>query len=158
MPTQTFYRQWCVPCQEWTFFRRKSFDQAELCCKECGSEERYYNLKDIPENKIMEQRERWKQQRSEQFASVFGGMMYGSVLLNAGLGGSGGGPIHEVENDAGQKEIDAGQKEIDEARAKARQEAARLKAEKEVKFRHVGRNDPCLCGSGLKYKKCCLNV
>jgi uncharacterized protein YecA (UPF0149 family) len=20
----------------------------------------------------------------------------------------------------------------------------------------VGRNDPCLCGSGLKYKKCCL--
>ena len=21
----------------------------------------------------------------------------------------------------------------------------------------VGRNDPCLCGSGRKYKKCCLN-
>jgi len=21
----------------------------------------------------------------------------------------------------------------------------------------VGRNDPCLCGSGKKYKKCCLN-
>ena len=21
----------------------------------------------------------------------------------------------------------------------------------------VGRNDPCPCGSGLKYKKCCLN-
>ena len=21
----------------------------------------------------------------------------------------------------------------------------------------VGRNDPCLCGSGLKYKKCCGN-
>ncbi|WP_240840858.1 YecA family protein [Acidaminobacter sp. JC074] len=26
---------------------------------------------------------------------------------------------------------------------------------KEVK---VGRNDPCLCGSGKKYKKCCLNL
>lgn len=24
-------------------------------------------------------------------------------------------------------------------------------------FRHVGRNDPCPCGSGKKYKKCCLN-
>ena len=24
------------------------------------------------------------------------------------------------------------------------------------KFRKVGRNDPCPCGSGLKYKKCCL--
>jgi uncharacterized protein YecA (UPF0149 family) len=22
--------------------------------------------------------------------------------------------------------------------------------------RHVGRNDPCPCGSGKKYKKCCL--
>jgi len=24
-------------------------------------------------------------------------------------------------------------------------------------MRHVGRNDPCPCGSGRKYKKCCLN-
>ncbi len=24
-------------------------------------------------------------------------------------------------------------------------------------FRHVGRNDPCPCGSGKKFKKCCLN-
>lgn len=24
------------------------------------------------------------------------------------------------------------------------------------KHRHIGRNDPCPCGSGLKYKKCCL--
>jgi SEC-C motif-containing protein len=25
-------------------------------------------------------------------------------------------------------------------------------------LRHVGRNDPCPCGSGKKFKKCCLNV
>jgi len=24
--------------------------------------------------------------------------------------------------------------------------------------RKVGRNSPCLCGSGRKYKKCCLNA
>jgi hypothetical protein len=24
-------------------------------------------------------------------------------------------------------------------------------------YRHVGRNDPCPCGSGKKFKKCCLN-
>jgi hypothetical protein len=24
------------------------------------------------------------------------------------------------------------------------------------KFREIGRNQPCLCGSGKKYKKCCL--
>ncbi len=23
-------------------------------------------------------------------------------------------------------------------------------------FKHVGRNDPCPCGSGKKFKKCCL--
>ena len=23
--------------------------------------------------------------------------------------------------------------------------------------RKIGRNDPCPCGSGLKYKKCCMN-
>jgi uncharacterized protein YecA (UPF0149 family) len=26
----------------------------------------------------------------------------------------------------------------------------------ENKFRDVGRNDPCPCGSGKKFKKCCL--
>ena len=26
-----------------------------------------------------------------------------------------------------------------------------------VKDHKIGRNDPCRCGSGLKYKKCCLN-
>ena len=25
-------------------------------------------------------------------------------------------------------------------------------------FQKLGRNDPCLCGSGLKYKKCCLPI
>jgi uncharacterized protein YecA (UPF0149 family) len=24
--------------------------------------------------------------------------------------------------------------------------------------RKIGRNDPCPCGSGKKYKKCCLNA
>jgi len=28
----------------------------------------------------------------------------------------------------------------------------------ENKFKHVGRNDPCPCGSGKKYKKCCLQA
>jgi uncharacterized protein YecA (UPF0149 family) len=25
-------------------------------------------------------------------------------------------------------------------------------------FRKTGRNDPCPCGSGKKYKKCCLDA
>ncbi len=26
----------------------------------------------------------------------------------------------------------------------------------ENRFKNIGRNDPCPCGSGKKYKKCCL--
>ncbi len=33
--------------------------------------------------------------------------------------------------------------------------AERLKAEQQGRG-EVGRNDPCPCGSGLKYKDCCL--
>lgn len=29
-----------------------------------------------------------------------------------------------------------------------------LAAEEAARFADVGRNDPCLCGSGLKFKKC----
>lgn len=38
-----------------------------------------------------------------------------------------------------------------------------LKAQKEdaekeaLKNKKIGRNDPCPCGSGKKYKNCCLN-
>tara|TARA_R100001082_G_C4240548_1_gene107132 strand:+ start:288 stop:440 length:153 start_codon:yes stop_codon:yes gene_type:complete len=27
-----------------------------------------------------------------------------------------------------------------------------------IKYRDLGRNDKCACGSGKKYKKCCINV
>lgn len=27
-----------------------------------------------------------------------------------------------------------------------------------VKGKKIGRNDPCPCGSGKKYKKCCIDV
>ena len=30
-------------------------------------------------------------------------------------------------------------------------------AQKKIEFKGVGRNDPCPCGSGKKFKKCCLN-
>ena len=32
---------------------------------------------------------------------------------------------------------------------------ALLEAEEKEKFATTGRNDPCPCGSGLKFKKCC---
>jgi tetratricopeptide (TPR) repeat protein len=32
-----------------------------------------------------------------------------------------------------------------------------LRSKQVVKSKNIGRNDPCPCGSGKKYKKCCLN-
>ena len=42
-----------------------------------------------------------------------------------------------------------------EAQAPAQQEAL---SQEEDPFAHVGRNDPCPCGSGKKYKNCCLEI
>ena len=36
-----------------------------------------------------------------------------------------------------------------------RAQAATAKHEEAIDFSHVGRNDPCPCGSGKKYKRCC---
>lgn len=36
------------------------------------------------------------------------------------------------------------------------QTQARKAQEEDVVFRKIGRNDPCPCGSGLKYKRCCM--
>ena len=36
----------------------------------------------------------------------------------------------------------------------AQQKAATFVKDKDDPFANVGRNDPCPCGSGLKYKKC----
>jgi uncharacterized protein YecA (UPF0149 family) len=42
-----------------------------------------------------------------------------------------------------------------ESEIKAEQQAAAGKAETVIKAAATGRNEPCPCGSGKKYKKCC---
>ncbi|HEA19694.1 MAG TPA: hypothetical protein ENH87_02100 [Pricia antarctica] len=32
----------------------------------------------------------------------------------------------------------------------------KLKTKREYLKNKIGRNDPCICGSGKKYKRCCL--
>lgn len=56
------------------------------------------------------------------------------------------GPSKEELTEALRKEVRASI-----AASKEREETAA----KERLFKNVGRNDPCPCGSGLKYKKCC---
>ena len=59
--------------------------------------------------------------------------------------------------------IDVGAPLLSEATDKASDEeeadwAAGPSVPRRNPLRHVGRNDPCPCGSGKKYKKCCLAV
>jgi len=65
------------------------------------------------------------------------------------------GSIPSVERDLEIIESDGGYKAIEENRNKVLEEA-RVKREKAVAYKNLGRNDVCLCGSGKKYKKCCL--
>ncbi|HYA72472.1 MAG TPA: DUF1186 domain-containing protein [Roseiarcus sp.] len=50
----------------------------------------------------------------------------------------------------------AGEDEFDEEDGERRDDEAGFEAPYVNPFREVGRNDPCPCGSGKKYKKCCL--
>jgi HEAT repeat protein len=45
----------------------------------------------------------------------------------------------------------------EEMLGKGREESPASFSQKLIKREKVGRNDPCPCGSGRKYKKCCLN-
>ena len=48
--------------------------------------------------------------------------------------------------------------EMQQDKSKPRQPKGRPPVKEPVKEIKVGRNDPCPCGSGKKYKKCCINL
>ena len=141
MPTQPDkHRQWCKSCQDWTIHSRELMETKSKCS--CGKEFEPYYLNEIPEHKLQEQRARRREYNRRQFGMI---NAYMSMLALGGNSGYGGGDI--VEADAGQKEIDA------EANRKREAERKRRKDMVE-EYRGLGRNEPCKCGSGLKYKKC----
>ena len=58
------------------------------------------------------------------------------------------------------REIESTIEELEDPEAykeRIREEAAHIFGEPEKKKRKLGRNDPCHCGSRIKYKKCCLD-
>ena len=59
-----------------------------------------------------------------------------------------------VESDAGQEAIN---KIIEEERIKEKERINNLKEEYNIFYKHLSRNDKCACGSGKKYKNCCIN-
>lgn len=145
------YRVWCSTCKDWELFERptnpiaKIVEEAEgktSVCSSCGTPHVPALLTDIPKEKLLEQRERYKESKSREWQQMVTSMMSG------GFGATLGSSNRIIESDAGQKAID-------EARKQKEQELiAAYKAEK-LKFVGVRRNDKCACGSKQKYKKCC---
>lgn len=165
-PTQ-LYRNWCKTCNDFTLHERIFEDEvnhprykpslvfenhsADVC--DCGTSFTPYYLSDCDEEKVLTQRERYKKAKSYKAAERLGNIgalymsqpnFFSSVIPKKGLD-----DITVHETDAGLKEIIAKEKE----------ERIRIKGimlEELSRFSKVNRNDECLCGSGLKYKKCCL--
>lgn len=102
MPTQTFYRTWCKTCQDWTW-HIKPFEiniedskKSDWRCKVCDTEITDTKLSEVPEEKLIEQRQRYKDYKRDEFKRIMGSMMSsGWVDGNT-----------YIENDAGQKNID----------------------------------------------------
>jgi hypothetical protein len=149
MPTFYKYRQWCKTCNDYTLHRYSTED--ELFCECCSTIYSDVYLKDIPEDRLIEQRKRYHDMKfgfvkNIGFNSVFGQDCLQTINDEF--------PQYEIlESDAGQEYLDKQYLENFERVMKEQQE----KEELQKKHKKIGRNEPCFCGSGLKFKKCCYD-
>ena len=167
MPSRIKKRTWCTTCQEFELFEshltsdttvldaegKEIKKVSKTTCDTCGNEYVPYALSEVPEEKILAQRERYKRMKKEEFMqmlSAYQDMSRTSIFADM---------MRETSDKAvgyTVKEDDAGQEDI-YAEEKAQREAKRLAdIEFKEKYRGAQRNDKCRCGSGNKYKKCCL--
>ena len=161
MPTINKYRTWCVKCQDWQLHTSRGGSDK---CDVCGSEFVEVKLIDIPEEKLLEQRERYKAKEREKMEGFYSKLMMGTGLLGSmtdmGFFDEDGGRARNIHI----QESDAGQKAIDKQKLELRKQAQQQAKEKQMKdiedaklFKNLGRNDKCACGSELKYKHCCMD-
>jgi preprotein translocase subunit SecA len=126
---------------------------SKTSCDTCGNEYVPYSLSEVPEEKILEQRERYRQMKKTEFIkmlSAYQDMSRSNILADM---------MREVsDRPVGYtvKEDDAGQEAIDTAERADREAKRREEIEFKESYRGAQRNDKCRCGSGNKYKKCCL--
>jgi len=132
----------------------------EKSCRVCGTVTTEYNLSDVPEEKIQEQRKRYNEYKKEHnsFISFLNVLSSPTRSPISGLFDEDWDSKYEIiETDAGQKAIDDEEFRIRNNKMIELREKQRLLEEEYKKFKHLGRNDRCACGSGKKYKQCCIN-
>ena len=151
MPTKTYNRTWCKICNDWTLHRMN--DEKEQVCNDCNTVFTTIKLIDIPEDKLKKQRKRYIE--STNPVNRIMSMLYDSSpsVQMAKMFQSPGSDIIITEEDAGQEKIGEQNRikyeKYSEERNKLKEEA--------LKYKNLNRNDICICGSGKKYKQCCLN-
>lgn len=160
MPTTKYWRTWCKTCNDWTlhaapYNATANNPEKDWECKECGTIFTTLMLSEIPYEKLKEQRERYKKNKSNQFDDILSKYLFSSRSYMDDFFSEVGSNIEIDECDAGQEGIDKEKARINsELYEKRKQEREALQIEAK-KYAHLGRNDMCACGSGLKYKKCC---
>jgi hypothetical protein len=156
------HRTYCKTCQDFTIhhwannpdipieFDEKgvSIDNNNLKCITCNTWETDYKLSDVSLDKLQKQRERYKAKIRTGRLNIFSAYnIYFDLFKEPEIG------YKVIEADAGQKRIDdAKRKRLEQYR----QEQKDLSDLYEKSYKHLNRNDNCACGSGLKYKKCCI--
>jgi len=155
MPVRTLHRFWCTKCEDFTLHNPSENGG----CTICGTITKTYNTGDIPKDKLLEQRKRYKNQKRSTIDTYLDFAMRPR-------------PTNQLEQLAEMFaedykteiiETDAGQKQIDDEEARVRnEEYTRKRLERKAledeykKYKKLGRNDTCLCGSEKKYKNCCI--
>ncbi len=156
MPTQpskpSLKRFWCVVCQEWELFDKDfSFNEVlpPLFCTKCKTPiDENVTLGDIPKDKILEQRQRYKEYRKNSNIMKLGLYMY--------LG------VHNISDLSERKrkiiEHDAGLLAIEKERSRIEKERRQELYAERAKYAKVQRNQICPCGSGKKFKHCHISI
>jgi len=154
MPTRELRRIWCKTCNEFELHHYRFPNTEDWFCGACDTKYSPILLKDIPSDKLLEQRKRYKEYKKE---SIFNYLQGALIPSNPFMELFKDETVHITESDAGQRAID----EREQQKRAAAYEKRRIEREKQMeeakKYSHLGRNDICICGSGKKYKKCCLD-
>ncbi len=155
MPTRTLYRNWCQTCNEFELHTYKH-ESKDYRCLTCDTPHASTLLKDIPQEKLIAQRERYNQSQSQKLTKMFSG---GDNFMNYGIFGL---LANEhvrteiVEADAGQEFINKRNRALQDEKLRLYHEQKAKEKEIKIQYKNLQRNQICLCGSGKKYKKCCL--
>lgn len=159
------YRLWCKSCNDFTIheiiykdeFQHQKFslatfsdekDFVSIC--ECKNQYSSVKIATIPKLKIDEQRNRYKKYKMTEFSLATSFIMRGGLnTINSMFSENFRAKTEIVESDAGLEY----ERKLEKKAYQIRKEETKQEL---VKYKNVGRNNKCLCGSNLKYKKCCL--